>query len=329
MNRPNLFDYATHELSQDAVLIWLLRYADSQFAEDLELHNVAQSFVRLFLGDYTSPVKKVEVWKQWANIDITVKVNDEVGIVIEDKAGAHLHGDQLRRYKESANQWGEKEKLRMGFYYLNTENPNPTDCMNVINGGYTIIKRRDILSVLNGYKGDNVILHDFRDRLMQFESETESYKALPFSKWTNRAWQGFYDWIHEIREESTWDWLNPPSGSFLGMWWNNFKGEVNNEFSLYPQIDQGRLTFKMYCETDKNREWGYKLRDKLESIAQQAGVKEIHRPARMSFRGCATALLVVDPEAYLGKGVINLDEVKRKFEVYERIIELCRNAFLK
>ena len=326
-SRPNLFDYATSELSQDAFFIWLFRYADPQFQDDFELHRTAQKFVSLFLDDYSSPIKEIKVWKQWANIDITVEVNGAVGIIIEDKVGAHLHGDQLRRYREAAEKWAKDEHLRLGFFYLNTENPNTDDRENIKKEQYKMIKRSELLRILNGYSGANPILCDFRDKLSIIESETEAYKMRPFNTWTFRAWQGFYDWIHSIRSDSTWDWLNPPSGAFLGMWWNNHGEWINGEVALYPQIDQGRFTFKMYCENDSNKEWGYRLRNSLEEIAHEFAVDEIHRPARLSFKGYATALLVVEPEEYLGTGNIDLNAVIKKFELYEKVIEMCKARF--
>ena len=44
--RPNLFHYATSELSQDAFICWLAAWADPKFKEvDPRLYEVAQSFV--------------------------------------------------------------------------------------------------------------------------------------------------------------------------------------------------------------------------------------------------------------------------------------------
>lgn len=324
VRRPNLFDYATHELSQDAVLIWLFRYADPKYDEDQALHEVAEQFCRLFLCGYNKKISKIDVWKQWEHIDITVKVNDDIGLVIEDKTGAHLHGDQLACYRKSAESWAKEEGVKVDYFYLNTENPNTDDRQNVLKEGYKIISRADLLAVLNSYKGDNPILCDYRDRLTVFEEETVSFRTLPVKKWTDRAWQGFYDWIHSIRENSTWELLNSPGGAFWSTWWNNYTGWVNDEFSIYPQIDQGRFTFKMYCETDSNKEWGYRLRDTLEAIAAEMSLTEVHRPARMSFRGCATALLVVDTDDYLGPDIVDFNAVKGKLEKYEQMIEECK-----
>ena len=324
---PNLFDFATHELSQDAVLIWLIRYADQRFQEDIELHRVAKKFLRMLLGRTDIEIKTVECWKQWEDIDITVKVNNKFGIVLEDKKGANLHGDQLKRYRTSATKWAEMDNLELRFVYINTENPNTEDRDNVVKYGYEIVKRIDLLRVLYEYHGDNVILRDYREKLEQFEKETQAYLSLPFHEWNGRAWQGFYDWVHKVRPNSTWMWLNNMGGGFWSTWWGNHEGWIKDEVSLYAQIDQGRFSFKMYGEGDNNRDWGYKLRNAIEYIAGEMGVKEIRRPARMSFKGCTTALLVVEPEDYLGFGKIDLKAIAERFAMYESIILKCRVYF--
>jgi len=325
--RPNLFDYATHELSQDAVLIWLIRYADQRYQEDAELHGIAQRFVRLLLGRPDLAINTIKCWKQWENIDITVEVNGKIGLVLEDKTGANLHGDQLARYRASATKWANDEGLELCFVYLNTENPNTDDRANVIKDGYAIVERADILKILAEYHGDNVILQDYRERLKEFEDETNAYLSESFKNWSGRAWQGFYDWVHRIRPTSTWMWLNNMGGGFWSTWWGNHEGWINDEVALYSQIDQGRFSFKMYGEGDANRDWGYKLRDEIERIAAEMGIREIRRPARMSFKGCATALLVVEPEDYLGTEKIDLTAIEKRFEKYEQIIEKCRAHF--
>ena len=50
MAKPNLFESATSELSQDGFLTWLIKWADIENCKYNEsLHEVAQSFVMLYL----------------------------------------------------------------------------------------------------------------------------------------------------------------------------------------------------------------------------------------------------------------------------------------
>ena len=64
--RPNLFDYATSELSQDAFLLWFLRWADPIYKdEDLSLHQCSCLFVNRLLGlDDSLEISTIKVEKQ-------------------------------------------------------------------------------------------------------------------------------------------------------------------------------------------------------------------------------------------------------------------------
>ena len=61
-NIPNLFSFATSELSQDAFFAWLMQWADSSYKElDESLHVVAQNFIRLLLDDNNFETKKISI----------------------------------------------------------------------------------------------------------------------------------------------------------------------------------------------------------------------------------------------------------------------------
>ena len=63
--KPNLFTHATSELSQDAFILWLLEWADSECAtEDKALHETAKEFVRLLLEDKELEIRSIECKKQ-------------------------------------------------------------------------------------------------------------------------------------------------------------------------------------------------------------------------------------------------------------------------
>ncbi len=105
MSAPNLFSYATSELSQDAVLCWLLAWADhSCAAADCELHDLGQAFLAaLFsVADTRLPTGPLEVLisQQVKKADIVATVGTEHLLVIEDKIETASHSGQLDRYRE-------------------------------------------------------------------------------------------------------------------------------------------------------------------------------------------------------------------------------------
>lgn len=96
MKTPNIFNYATSELSQDAFLCYLIEWAKPEYQKaDEHLNQLAISFVlELLEKDNSYKIEKVEVWKQWHHIDVCALINNEYFIVIEDKKGTKEHSNQ-------------------------------------------------------------------------------------------------------------------------------------------------------------------------------------------------------------------------------------------
>jgi hypothetical protein len=103
--KPNIFRFATSELSQDAVFSWLLAWADPAAAEvDPQLGSAGTAFLsRLFHAHSRAlPVlKSVEVHRQYEDIDVLAVVNASIAIVVEDKVGTSDSTAKLRRYVHS------------------------------------------------------------------------------------------------------------------------------------------------------------------------------------------------------------------------------------
>ena len=89
MARPNLFEYATSELSQDAVLCWLAAWAAPEAAaEDGHLHALGLQFIAALLEVNGRPVPDIaslEVRRQYKSIDVLLIINSRLAICIEDK----------------------------------------------------------------------------------------------------------------------------------------------------------------------------------------------------------------------------------------------------
>jgi hypothetical protein len=102
---PNLFDFATSELSQDAFLCWLLSWARPAHRET---HPALHAVARALLDDcyrragarLPEHLSSLEIRRQDGGIDILCIVNAEWAILIEDKAGTQQHSGQLARYQQ-------------------------------------------------------------------------------------------------------------------------------------------------------------------------------------------------------------------------------------
>ena len=149
--KPNLFDYATSELSQDAFLTWLIQWADKDYNKnDSSLNNCAISFVQELLGKESSYIiETVEADRQWNNIDVWALVNNKYFLVIEDKKGTKEHSDQLNRYSEIAKNYYEKSDIEIKLVYFKMEEQGKYS--EIKEAGFSLFQRDKMLSILENY----------------------------------------------------------------------------------------------------------------------------------------------------------------------------------
>jgi len=253
-NRPNLFDYATSELSQDAFICWLIAWGDSSYQNtDSYLHTVAQKFIHQLI-DQNIEITKVKVKRQHQNIDVWVIINDSQVIVIEDKTGSQEHSNQLKRYAEIAQkEYPNKNSL----VYFKMEEQG--DYSAITDAGYKVFNRQMMLDILQSYfqqtptEYQNNIITDYHKYLQRLDKDIKSYQNLPFPEWHWYSWQGFYAELQNSIQ-GDWSYVANPSGGFLGFWWH-WKDLVihQQEVQLYLQLEQEKLVFKLHIPNGKNR----------------------------------------------------------------------------
>ena len=194
--RPNLFDYAMTELSQDAVICWLLAWADRHCAvDDAALHAVGHSIVSKLLQLHNVPYGQsvgVTVHRQLLRADIVAEVGTEFVLLIEDKVHAGLHGDQLDRYvRDIAERFKGKRVLPV---FLKTG--DQSSYKDAEEAGYKLFVRHQLLELLRPWrdKVSNAIFSDFLKNLEWRESQIGSFSTKLVSDWTQEwdPWIGFY-----------------------------------------------------------------------------------------------------------------------------------------
>lgn len=326
----NLFRFATKELSQDAFLLWLVSNADKrQNIADKSLQKVAHKFVRALIGPYDKEIEFVEVERQWNHIDVSFSVNDDFFVIIEDKAGASLHDNQLKRYRVEASERARSEGRKLKCVYYNSKNPVASEVKLVEDekSGYDYLKRKDLLGVLDEYVGDNAILTDYREWLREIEDLSESYKTLPVSEWSCLAWQGFFEWLREKkgdREDIDWNYSPNQAG---GLWWCKWHGGYIDDLDFYLQFEyhigkgMSRLCFKAYCESDKMP----KIAPALKAGIELRGFSEIEPPDRFNPNGCSCTVMCVPIESLAENGRINLSSICSKLKRYENVVDEVRD----
>lgn len=106
---PNLFNYATKELSQDAFLCWALEWRNIRGHQMCEFaYYLLASFLKdSIYKDQINPldIENVKLVRQYNNIDVLVLATLRNGlilpIIIEDKTDTSHHNNQLERYRQT------------------------------------------------------------------------------------------------------------------------------------------------------------------------------------------------------------------------------------
>ena len=251
--QPNLFQFATKELSQDAFIAWLASWASPKHQSSNEsLHLAAQDFLQtLLLQQHPEKItiESVKVKRQEKNIDVWIEVNRKHLIIIEDKVGTGRHSGQLKRYKDIGEEWCKDNQAQLTCIYLKTHSETLESLNEVKKEGYAVFLRHDFLKVLSRYKVGNDIYQDFQNHFQAIEDEENKYLTLSPSEWEYPQWAGFYRAAEQRGSIQSWSHVNNISGGFLNAIIGGTK--TINDKAIYMQIEQGNLCIKI-CEIYKN-----------------------------------------------------------------------------
>jgi len=318
---PNIFSFATSELSQDAMFAYLIKWADPQNMDiDKEMCQLGQSFLKLLTSPEELIFNSVEVGRQWRNIDIWVEINNDTILIIEDKTNTSIHDNQLDRYRAIIEEEYKGKRNIQLFSYVKTGNEPKAVIEEIKKKGYKTINRAQILAVLNTYRGNNPIVLNYKDSLQALEDATNSYIYFPIDKWNGDAWQGFYMEIEKHCNDIKWGYVPNPSGGFWGAWWH-FKDPKNNKnLEMYLQFEEAKMCIKICYDGPESKTVIRNLC--FEALMETAAISapEIVRPDRFG-AGTYMTIGVVNPEHLFGDNIINVQEILTKLSKYEEIVD--------
>ena len=270
----NLFNYGYKELTQDAFICWLIKWAYYDGAGYEKLKKCGQDFVKALFDKHKksvphNPDNKPEIWQQDNKIDVLVRIGDYV-LLIEDKTGTGDHSNQLDCYyklvrcgKTAAGKVPNEENIIP--IYLKTETQSLHDKLRIESSTeYKVFERTDFLDVIKPHSNAHPIISDFYSHLEYKEKDTESYKI--WGKESFRSWSGFFRKLenhlvvldgdnrkvgfdnestsikhslrNDLHEQWGWGWVNNPSGGFYGLWWYGKKVKsCGHCVELYLQLE--------------------------------------------------------------------------------------------
>lgn len=183
-DKVNIFQFATKELSQDAVLLYL-----ADCFNDNSKQKIGKQFLSAFLGeDVINGLKCVVPIKQYKHMDVLLRLEytDHCDLcVIEDKVYSDEHDNQLERY---INELGNNTSDMPGnlnlpitnknFIYFKPAIYNNKEINRIINIGYDVKTKDNLISVLEENSGDS-ICNSFREYFeVSYNAIDEAVKSI-------------------------------------------------------------------------------------------------------------------------------------------------------
>lgn len=273
MPKPNLFSFATSELSQDAFFCWLAAWADPKYADiDTVLHETGNRFITSMYQEarktVPSPIHSVKIHRQHSKIDVFIVINETHAIIIEDKTNTKDHSNQLIRYANNTKKlFPEGNILKI---FLKTG--DQASYQGVRDKGYTPFTRKHILQVLQYGRElgvTNDIFEAFHSRLEEMEKWFNAFRYRPVAEWKRSEWSVWAGFFTELRNrfkahtpdwDCYWNYVPNKGGGFMGCWFSS-KSDVGPGIP-YWQFEADKLKIKICCDNSllqkKYRTYWYK-----------------------------------------------------------------------
>lgn len=264
--KPNLFDFATSELSHDAFIAWLLSWADPSYTED-SLNPFSSRVLKDFFDIAEvklTGIQKVEVKTQYRNIDVLVLVTNRSGkrwaIIVENKIHTREHSDQLNRYREKIHVDEELSDITdpqiLGIYYKMWEQ---SDMSKVSDSEFAHFGRHHMLNLLEDtYKtGTSDVVDQYKLYLIRMQDNLDAFRLKPVKDWTGTQWTGFYAKLKQDLNEGNFGYVANPGGGFMGYWFG--REEIGQGDTLYLQSEEEKFCFKIHIQEKKKRQLAKKF----------------------------------------------------------------------
>lgn len=231
--------------------------------------------------------------------------------------GTSIHDGQLQRYRKMVENYYCGKRPNLYYAYVKTHNDPKYILDFVRNEGYKTVGRDDILSVFSQYNGNNQLVLDYRQRLLDITNWTNNWKTWPVHKWGWFEWQGFYMYLEELIIGGRWHYVANPSGGFQCFWWHEVWCE---DVCVKLQFEQSKLCFKIYYDGDdlfSSVRWHYY--QKLMALTCEH-YPEVHKPDRFG-NGANMTIGFVDSASLFGTGQVDLEAVVCKLHQYEKLVD--------
>tara|TARA_R110002051_G_scaffold324497_2_gene422040 strand:+ start:350 stop:1399 length:1050 start_codon:yes stop_codon:yes gene_type:complete len=249
IKEPNIFNFATSELSQDAFIAWLLCWADAtNKALNNQLHQLGLDFLQSLLVKQKiglTEISNLEIKTQFHKIDVFVSFimdGKTYGVIIEDKVHTIDHTNQLARYVDKVEKLNS-ETIIIPIYFKTGYQVNLT---RVLENGYHYYTVKDLLKVLTQIKIvqiDNDVLTQYHSYVLgkeqQFDHadiESKLYLNKSLSEW---KWWSFVSFFYEYKNhfKAGWGSVGNNREPLIAFWFGNAPLTIINEHNIEIKIE--------------------------------------------------------------------------------------------
>jgi hypothetical protein len=323
-HHPNIFRFATGELSQDAVICWLLSWADDKVAvAGSPLHAFGREFLGYLLrsgGRQPLEHYNVTVKKQDGFIDVLCLINDRLALIIEDKRGSTEHSDQLRRYLAYALEKYPEHTLVPIYLQSGIQ----SDYGEVETAGFNAVTRRELLALFETETAKRAseasdILRDYVDHLRDRNAAVQRFAEAAPDEWDWDAWSGFFSAVQSDLKDGSWKYVANPAGGVMIFHW---KTHVVDESEQYLQLEEQKLCFKIWVsDAQQRRDMRQLWHERLLAAAQRVEVGPIRKPDRFGMGEWMTvAVWDGDYRVADGQGRLDFKATMKKIRSAEIIL---------
>jgi hypothetical protein len=308
MNKPNIFNCATQEVSLQAFLCWFLQWLDpNNMTVNIELHKLSCKLLEAFFNKHNVKpplrIEKIDLSGGYRNISILLIINDSIDMPIQHKIYNIENPDQLSRCIELLKDDGYDGQNMLAIY-IQTGARGNNKKLRVI--GFLPFSLKDLLDVLSsGNDINNDILKDYIEHLGWIDRQMQGFMYDRLNEWHFLfAWQGFYSYLQDKLNDGAWDYVMfPHRNSFPGFWWHETKDE---DCDRYLQLEKDMLCFKIKAyDKDKRKDLKKKWTEKFIKASEDSFIKVV-KPKVQSDNAITVAAVDGDYRRADNEGKIDL-----------------------
>ncbi len=167
---PNIFEFATSELSQDAFICYLMSFGKSEYKDK---NNEEYKLARSFLKELSVEEDIKEINRQENHIDVLI-LTESYAVILEDKTFSKEHSEQLKRYNEICKSKYFDKKVKLLYFktgYMDIQEKEK------FNKDEVCILDIDVISkLMSEYSGNNTVVNMWKEHIEKINKDIAEAK---------------------------------------------------------------------------------------------------------------------------------------------------------